>query len=114
MVFGRLFGGELDQIIWNGLPTTHSPHEVITTTTANASSIVQPGTVVILKNNQTLEDIVAILNAGWTVVLELGHPHFRNPRTLEALKDYPATYSVDSHWIYSPKPLTPELAERLS
>ena len=48
------------------------------------------------------------------LLLELGHPHFRNPRTLEALKDYPATYSVDSHWIYSPKPLTPELAERLS
>ena len=114
MFFRGLLGEDMDHIIWTGLSTICLLQEVTTTTAANASSIIQRGAVVTLKNNQTLEDIIDILDAGWIVILKLEHPHFRNPRTLEALKDYPATYSVDNHWTYSPKPLALELAERLS
>lgn len=115
MFFRKLFGGGLDQIIWNGLPTTCLPsHEVTVTTAANASNIVQRDIVVTLRNNQNIDDIIYILDRGWIIILEIWHPLFRNEWVVLKLRSYPATYSVDSHWIYSPKPLTLELAERLS
>lgn len=66
-----------------------------------------------LPNNQGLKHIIAILGAGWTVILDSAHPLFHNPEILAALTDYPASYSVDTKWTYSPKLVDVELDERL-